>query len=198
MEWIPAVTDKLKFGGPSRKEQCCAKRKCESTVIVHTPRSSCWHSHHCHSVKVHCCPQQGLKRLQMNITKSLLANWTGLLLTLFHFVWYLFCVSVVYTIGFTNLHSSEHAKSVAPCRNCTRRSQLLSLFHTQWLQSGYFKAVPGESLPAVLVQQSVRRMAKRTLKEFQEVSEVSNISQNARIWSFLGTAIFPLLAAALS
>ena len=38
-------------------------------------------------------------------------------------------------------------------------------------------------------QQSVRRTAKHTSKEFQEVSEVSNTSPNARIWSFLVTAI---------
>ena len=39
------------------------------------------------------------------------------------------------------------------------------------------------------LQRSVRRMAKRTLIEFQEVSEVSNTSPNARIWSFPETAI---------
>ena len=39
------------------------------------------------------------------------------------------------------------------------------------------------------VQESVRRMAKHTVKEFQEVSEVSNTSPNPRIWSFLKSAI---------
>jgi len=32
-------------------------------------------------------------------------------------------------------------------------------------------------------------MAKRTFKEFQEVSEVSNTSPNPRLWLFLETAI---------
>ena len=39
------------------------------------------------------------------------------------------------------------------------------------------------------VQPSVRRMAKHTLKEFQEVSEVFNISLNPRMWSFFKTSI---------
>ena len=41
-------------------------------------------------------------------------------------------------------------------------------------------------------------MAKRTLKEFEEVSEVSNTSLKVRIWSFLKTAtcFFASLAAA--
>ena len=39
------------------------------------------------------------------------------------------------------------------------------------------------------VQQIMRRMAKHTLKEFQEVSKVSNTTPNVRIWSFLNTAI---------
>ena len=34
--------DKPKFGGPDRKKQCYAKRKCESTILVHAPRS-CLH-----------------------------------------------------------------------------------------------------------------------------------------------------------
>ena len=39
------------------------------------------------------------------------------------------------------------------------------------------------------VQQSVRKIAKCMLKEFQEVSEVSDISLNARGGSFLEMAI---------
>ena len=39
------------------------------------------------------------------------------------------------------------------------------------------------------VQQSVRRMAKRMLKEFQEVSEVLNTSPNTRIRLFLEMTI---------
>ena len=39
------------------------------------------------------------------------------------------------------------------------------------------------------VQQSVRRITKLTLKEFQDVSDVSNTSPNVRIWLFLKTAI---------
>ena len=46
-------------------------------------------------------------------------------------------------------------------------------------------------------QPSVRRMAKCTLKEFQEVSEASSTSPNTRIWSFLERAILALLATAL-
>ena len=45
------------------------------------------------------------------------------------------------------------------------------------------------------VQQSVRRMAKRTLKEFQEVTEVLKTSRNVRICLF---PFFALLAAAHS
>ena len=41
----PYCADKPKFGGPGRKKQRCAKRKCEST-ITHALRSSCSHSHH--------------------------------------------------------------------------------------------------------------------------------------------------------
>ena len=39
------------------------------------------------------------------------------------------------------------------------------------------------------VQQSVRKMAERTMKEFQEVSKVSTTSLSMRIWPFLETAI---------
>ena len=39
------------------------------------------------------------------------------------------------------------------------------------------------------VQQSVRRMAKRTMKQFQEAWEVWNTSLNMRTWSFLEKAI---------
>ena len=39
------------------------------------------------------------------------------------------------------------------------------------------------------VQESVRRVAKCTLKEFQKVSVVSNTSLSTRIWSFRETAI---------
>ena len=39
------------------------------------------------------------------------------------------------------------------------------------------------------VQPSVRRMAKHTLKEFQEVIEVFNISLNPRMWSLLNKSI---------
>ena len=39
------------------------------------------------------------------------------------------------------------------------------------------------------VQQSVRKMAERTMKEFQEVSKVWTTSLSMRIWSFLETAI---------
>ena len=41
------------------------------------------------------------------------------------------------------------------------------------------------------VQQDVKRMAKCTLREFQEVSEISNTSLNVRIWSFFASQ--PLL-----
>ena len=34
--------DKPKFGGPGRKKQCCARRKCESTIIFRALRS-CLH-----------------------------------------------------------------------------------------------------------------------------------------------------------
>ena len=37
------------------------------------------------------------------------------------------------------------------------------------------------------VQQSVRKMAKHTLKELKELNKVSTTSLNARIWSFLLT-----------
>ena len=39
------------------------------------------------------------------------------------------------------------------------------------------------------MQQSVRRMAKCTMKEFQKVSKVLNTSTSMRIWSFLETVI---------
>ena len=39
------------------------------------------------------------------------------------------------------------------------------------------------------VQQSVRRITKHTLKEFQDMSDVSNTSPNIMIWLFLETAI---------
>ena len=39
------------------------------------------------------------------------------------------------------------------------------------------------------VQQSVRRIAKRTTKQFQEAWEVWNTSPNVRTWSFLEKAI---------
>ena len=39
------------------------------------------------------------------------------------------------------------------------------------------------------VQQSVGRVAKHMMKEFQEVSEVSKTSPNARIWSFFEMVI---------
>ena len=39
------------------------------------------------------------------------------------------------------------------------------------------------------VHQSVRRMAKHMLKEFQEVSDVSNTSPNMKIWLVLEMAI---------
>ena len=41
------------------------------------------------------------------------------------------------------------------------------------------------------VQQGVKRIAKCTLKEFQEVSEISNTSPNALIWLFFASQ--PLL-----
>ena len=47
------------------------------------------------------------------------------------------------------------------------------------------------------VQQSVRRMAKCTLKDFQEVCEAWSTSPNTRIWSFLERVILALLATAL-
>ena len=45
-------------------------------------------------------------------------------------------------------------------------------------------------------QQSVGRTTNRTLKEFQEVNEVSNTSPNAKMWSFLETAILYFAIAA--
>ena len=50
----------------------------------------------------------------------------------------------------------------------------------------------------LLGQSAMCGMAKRTLKEFEEVSEVSNTSLKVRIWSFLkmATCFFALLAAA--
>ena len=100
--------DKPKFGGPRRKKRC-PKRKCESTIIFHSLRSSCldW-QHSCNFVKVHCCQclQQSLERLTNEYHKSFPAN----LLVL--------SVSVVYnTIVFTDLHCSEHGKCVAKWSN---------------------------------------------------------------------------------
>ena len=93
---VTFVADKPKFGGPRRKKRC-PKRKCESTIIFHSLRSSCldW-QHSCDFVKVHCCQclQQSLERLTNEYHKSLPAN----LLVL--------SVSVVYTIVFTSIVQS--------------------------------------------------------------------------------------------